>query len=151
MWRPHDTQVGLVLLLAFTGTAGAQPSGVSPPSSLMDVPVADMMIVAPAEYTKAEALAAGGSSPLQVALTIAGPFEGATQHVLQVNEGGEVPTSTRITVVRDGLLDDAVRGERWVILLDRAAMGSWHIREVRRAWRCHRGGHQAGFTTSLCP
>lgn len=151
MWSPQDTRLGLVLLLALTGMAAAQPAAFSPSPSLVDVPVANMMTVAPAEFEAASALAAGGGSPLEVALTIAGPFEGRAQHILQVNERGEAPTSTRVTVVRDGLLDDAVRGERWDILLDRAATGAWNIREVRRAWRCRRGGHQESFATPLCP
>jgi hypothetical protein len=151
MWSPHGTNLGLVLALSFTGTSVAQPVTSSPSSSLVDIPVADMTTVAPVEYKAASALAAGGGSPLEVALLVAGPFEGTAQHILQVNEGAERPTSTRITVARVGLLDDAVRGERWDILLDRGATGAWGIREVRRAWRCRRGGHRESFATALCP
>lgn len=151
MWSPHGTHLGLVLALSFTGTSVAQPVTSSPSSSLVGIPVADMTTVAPAEYKAATALAAGGGSPLEVALTITGPFEGVAKRIRQVNEGAETPTSTRITVVRDGLLDDAVRGERWDILLDGAATGAWSIRDVRRAWRCRRGGHRESFATALCP
>lgn len=151
MWSPHRANLSLVLALSFTGTSVAQPVTSNLPSSLVYIPVADMTTVAPAEYKAASALAAGGGSPLEVALLVAGPFEGTAQHILQVNEGGEMPTSTRIRVVRDGLLDDAVRGERWDILLDRVATGAWSIREVRRAWRCRRGGHQESFATTPCP
>ena len=151
MWSPHGTILGLVLALSLIGASVAQPVTSSPPSSLVDIPVPDMTTVAPAEYKAASALAAGGGSPLEVALLVAGSFEGTAQHILQVNEGGETPTSTRITVVRDGLLDDAVRGERWDILLHRVATGAWSIREVRRAWRCRRGEHRESFATTLCP
>ena len=80
-----------------------------------------------------------------------GEFAGSTQHIIQINEGSEAPSASRITVVRDGLLDDSVRGERWDIVLQRTGAGRWRIAEVKRAWRCWRGEPTDRFATSLCP
>ena len=66
-------------------------------------------------------------------LKIAGEFEGATQHIIQVNEGSETPSASRITVLRDGLLDDSVRGVRWDIALEKTTTGVWRIKAVQRS------------------
>jgi hypothetical protein len=54
-------------------------------------------------------------------------------------------------LLRDGLLDDSVRSERWEVVLQRTAAGAWSIREVERAWRCRRGGQTDRFVPTLCP
>lgn len=139
------------IVLAAGAMAACMPPPDGPPFSLAGLPVADMASVPAPAYAGASALAAAGGSPVDIALAIAGPFEGTAQHIIQMNEGGEAPVSTRITVLRDGLLDDSVRGERWDIVLDRARPDGWTIREVRRAWRCRRGGDPERFTAALCP
>jgi hypothetical protein len=115
------------------------------------VPVEQMTVVPPSGYPEASALAARGSTPIEVALKIVGPFEGSAQQLTQVNEGSEAPSTVRVTVIRDGLLDDSVRGERWDIVLRRTANGAWIIGEVRRAWRCWRGRQPDSFTAVRCP
>jgi hypothetical protein len=84
-------------------------------------------------------------------LKIVGKFEGSTQHIIQKNEGKEVPSVSRITVLRDGLMDDSVRGVRWEIALEKTADNVWQIMEVRRSWRCWRGEKTNMFTSKLCP
>ncbi len=130
---------------------GATTDAAEPCPALLAVPVVDMTRVDPGRYTAASALAAGGGTPVEIALRIAGAFEGSTQHVVQVNEGGEAPSTSRVTVVRDGLLDDAVRGERWDVDLERTTAGAWRIREVKRAWRCWRGARPDRFASERCP
>ncbi|NTV88036.1 MAG: hypothetical protein HGA21_15010 [Burkholderiaceae bacterium] len=71
--------------------------------------------------------------------------------IVQTNEGAESPSASRVTVIRDGLLDDAVRTERWDIALVRMATGSWKIRQVSKSWRCWRGAPTAGFAAQPCP
>jgi hypothetical protein len=122
-----------------------------PPPSLADVPVVDMELVDPVEYKAASDLAARGGAPIDIALKIVGEFEGSTQHIIQVNEGSESPSAARITVLRDGLMDDSVRSERWDIALQRTAESIWSIKEVRRSWRCWRGDKTNGFASTLCP
>lgn len=119
--------------------------------ALLDVPVVDAKVIAPAEYGKALDVAARGGAPLDIAMMVVGPFEGSTQHIMQVNEGSESPSASRITVLRDGLLDDSVRGERWDIALERTAAGAWRIKEVTRAWRCRRGAQTDRFVATRCP
>jgi len=138
------TLLGIALL---TGNA----HGASSQSALIELPVADMTIVAPGRYSVASVLAANGGSPMEIALQAAGRFDGATQVVVQSNNVPDAPSRSQVTVVRDGLVDDAVRGERWDIELERSAAGTWHIRSVKRAWLCRRGAHLDRFATVPCP
>lgn len=122
-----------------------------PHRPLMDLPVIDMQLVTRADYAEASALAAGGGSPLDIALKIAGTPEATTQHILQVNDRGEAPSRSLVTVLRDGFLDDSIRGERWDIALERTPAAAWKIAEVKRAWRCRRGESLDRFTAVPCP
>ena len=119
--------------------------------SLADVPVVDAVVVAPAGYGGASSLAKRGRDVLDVALAVAGRFEGSVQHIIQVNTGSEAPTASRVTVIRDGLLDDSLRGERWDMKFHRTATGQWRISEVMRAWRCRRGPDTDRFSATRCP
>ena len=121
------------------------------PASALDAPVASETLIAPAKYQGAAASAAAGATALDIALQIAGEFEGAAQQVTQLNEGSEAPSATRVTVVRDGLLDDSIRARRWEILLERADGGAWTIREVKEAWLCWRGESRDRFAAEPCP
>jgi hypothetical protein len=122
-----------------------------PHRPLMELPVIDMKPVDPADYAEAAALAASGGSPLDIALKIAGNSEAATQHIVQVNDRGEAPSRSRVTVLRDGLLDDSIRGERWDIALEKTPTAAWKIGEVKRAWRCRRGESLDRFAAVSCP
>ena len=102
------------------------------------------------EFRTASAFAARGSAQLEIVLKIMGELEGSTQHISQLNEGSEVPSASRVTVARDGLMDDSVRGERWDITLERTTASLWRIRELRRAWHCWRGEQLDRFATVSC-
>jgi hypothetical protein len=123
----------------------------SEPAALIDLPVAGSVLVAPSQYRDASSRAARKGSPVDIALAVAGPFEGKQQLIVQTNAGAESPAASRVTVIRDGLLDDAVRTERWDIDLEHTAAGAWQIRQVGKSWRCWRGASNAGFTTQACP
>lgn len=129
----------------------AAPVAAQPRPALADVPVASAQTVAPASLRTAAALAARGASPVEVALKAAGPFEGVTQQIVQVNEGVEGPSASRVTIVRDGLLDDSLRGVRWDMRLERTQAGGWRIAEAQRAWRCRRGAETERFIAGPCP
>jgi hypothetical protein len=133
-----------------TGLLVPTLAAADPRPTLVDVPVADMKVLAPTEYRKASSLAARGAAPVDIALRVVGPFDGSTQHIIQTNEGVEAPSASRVTVLRDGLLDDSVRGDRWEVSLTRTAAGVWKIAEVKRAWRCRRGGAVDQFAATLC-
>jgi hypothetical protein len=122
-----------------------------PHRPLMELPVIDMKPVDPADYAEASTLAASGASPIDIALKIAGKLEAATQHIVQMNDRGEAPSRSRVTVLRDGLLDDSIRGERWDIALEKTPAAAWKIGEVKRAWRCRRGEFLDRFTAASCP
>ena len=126
-------------------------AGAAPPASLADLAVASMKVASPVEYREASSFAARGNAPIDIALKVAGKFEGSMQHIIQVNEGGEAPSASRVTIIRDGLLDDSVRGERWDIALERRSPGIWEIKEVKRAWRCWRGEEPERFAAVRCP
>jgi len=62
-------------------------------------------------------------------------------------EGGALAT---VTATFDGLLDDSVRAERYVLELERADDGTWHLVSAALGRRCQAGrGHQA-FTPAPC-
>lgn len=145
MERPIGWMTCWVALLAPWAAAAETPA------SLAELPVAQMELVDASAYRAAADLAARGRGPLEVALKVAGEFEGSTQHIFQVSEGAESPTVARVTVIRDGLLDDSVRGERWDISLTRTLAGAWAIKEVNRAWRCRRGAQVDRFVAAPCP
>lgn len=122
-----------------------------PHRPLMELPVIDMKLVDPADYAGASALASSGASPVDIALRIVGESEAATQHIVQMNDRGEAPSRSRVTVLRDGLPDDSIRGERWDIALEKTPAAAWKIGEVKRAWRCRRGESLNRFTAVSCP
>ena len=127
--------------------AGAQDRGMS----LVQIPVADTQLVAPSEYGKASVSAMRGAAVIDLVREISGEFAGRVQHLVQVNDKAESPSKSTVTVIRDGLLDDSIRGERWDIVLERTSAVAWEIREVRRAWRCGRAGLPDRFDTVRCP
>ena len=137
--------VALALLLAAAAAGDAEPA------ALIDLPVADRELIAAAQWRDAEVRAARMGSPVEIALAVAGAFEGRQQLIVQVNEGAEASSAARVTVIRDGLLDDAVRSQRWDIEFTRTAAGAWQVRQVRKAWRCWRGSVSAGFGAQPCP
>lgn len=151
MRSPHSLILGAAFSFTVSAMVIAQPATSDRHPSLLDVPVADTQVVAPAAYGSTSSLATGGGSPVEIALAIAGAFEGTTQHIVQINVGGEMPSSTKIVVLRDGLLDDSVRGERWDIVLNRTSARLWNIHEVKRSWRCRRGELTDRFSAKLCP
>lgn len=121
------------------------------PSVSAEVPVTGARSHAPGEYPDAMALAARGADPLAIALGVAGPFQGTRQEIVQVNEGGELPSKSIVTLVRDGLLDDSLRGERWKVTLGRSQSGTWAITQVQRSVRCRRGGDPDRYVAGPCP
>lgn len=138
-------------LMALSLALMASAVSASELASLIDLPVAGTALVPASQYRDALSRAARTGSPVEIAIGVAGPFEGARQLIVQTNEGAESPSASRVTVIRDGLLDDAVRTERWDIALVRTATGTWEIRQVSKSWRCWRGAPTAGFAAQPCP
>ena len=135
-------------VLSSSAKAGSDATSAA---ALVALPVVATQTVAPGDYAGVSDVARRGGAPIDVALAAAGAFEGSTQHAIQENRGAEAPAATRVTLLRDGFLDDAVRGDRWQITMERTANGGWRIVEVTRAWRCRRGAQQDRFGIARCP
>jgi hypothetical protein len=81
-----------------------------------------------------------------------GPDRGAaastTTVVARASAEGAGPTT--VTVTLDGLLDDSVRSERFVLVFEQQQDGEWRLTSAESSRRCHPGrGHQA-FTPAPC-
>ena len=64
---------------------------------------------------------------------------------------GERPSEVSIAVLRDGFLDDAVRGDAHRIALRLQDDGSWRPVAAERFNRCRRGAAADAFTAAPCP
>jgi ABC-type amino acid transport substrate-binding protein len=140
--RSSCATVATVLALATMSAAALAADVVS----LIRLPVAGAATVAASH----DQTAARSGSAVDVALSVVGAFEGSRQVIVQANEGVESPSASRVTVIRDGLLDDAVKTERWDIALARTTAGTWEITQITRAWRCRRGPETPGFAAHPC-
>ena len=126
--------------------AAAEPSG-----RLLDRPGVGAVRVAPARDAVAAEMAVRGAEPIQVALAAAGRFEGTIQQAVQTDDRSARPSASHVTIVRDGWLDNAIRAERWDIVLTRSTNGSCQITEVCRAWLCRPGATLHDLAGSRCP
>lgn len=144
--------VGVVAGFLVAAAWPAPPAAAAESSrDLLRIPVAGTAPVAVEAYGEASTVARRGGTPLEIALAVAGPFEGRAQILHQANERAEAPAACRVTVLRDGLLDDSIRGERWDLALRKASDGTWRIDAVRRSWMCRRGQPKERFVATKCP
>ena len=125
----------------------------SPPrdqAALLVVPVRASVSQDVGAQGDARALAEEGGDPLSIALAVVGPFEGRTQEIRVDLDRTESPTRASVTIVRDGLLDDALRSERWDIMIERTAAFRWGLHGIARSWRCRRDAQHDDFDTLAC-
>ncbi|MFZ1948200.1 MAG: hypothetical protein WAW06_11690 [bacterium] len=101
-----------------------------------------------------QAVAAGAawpSSPLRITVELFGADIDTRSVTLKEEKNrGEGADTTVVTMVRDGFLDDSVRGEWHQITYRRLPDRTWRIHEIRLAYRCWRGHHTETFSSSLC-
>jgi hypothetical protein len=101
-----------------------------------------------------EAVAADKSwpnSPLLLTLHLLGYDQGSQSVIFEeVKSGGERPEVTTISYIRDGFLDDSVRGDWYEVVLRLQPDGSWRISEARVAYRCWRGESKKAFRKEPC-
>ena len=62
----------------------------------------------------------------------------------------ESPQTIIISLMRDGFLDDSIRGDLQRIELAKNKKGEWNIRSLKKAHRCWRSEEKV-FTTKPCP
>jgi len=102
-------------------------------------------------------------NPIQLSLQFLGDFKGHTQAISHVYDSIKNPTQAEILVIRDGLLNDAVRGERYRLRLEKITRSVtrpdgedpleqtfWQLNSAEHTWRCwaHRGHTE--FTAEPC-
>jgi hypothetical protein len=65
----------------------------------------------------------------------------------------ESPQAITISLIRDGFLDDSVRGDLQRIHLGRDKGGAWSILSIKKAYRCWRSevSEKPTYTTKPCP
>jgi hypothetical protein len=62
---------------------------------------------------------------------------------------GEVPSPRAVIVTLDGLFDDSVRAERWILLFE-LANGSYHLTSGIQTFACNPGRGHSDFTAEQC-
>ena len=55
-----------------------------------------------------------------------------------------------MTVTLDGLFDDSVRAQRFVLVFQPAKDGSWRLESAVATQRCHAGRGHEDFSAELC-
>jgi hypothetical protein len=142
--------IGFILI---AGCAGSLPSV----KDRLDVKVESWQSVdvAPLNARIEAAVATGAGwprSPLRVTVELLGA-DIDTRSVWLTAQGnrGEVPDTTVVIAVRDGFLDDSLRGDWHRIAYHRLGDGTWRVHEMGRAYRCWRGHHLNAFSAQLCP
>jgi hypothetical protein len=154
----------LLCLLASCGSERAEEpaeapaqdhAGAATPGEDGDVPIDSFVLVDVTERNAriAEAVADGEtwpSDPIDLALWYL-EFGGAPEmRISKTDAPGEAASTTTVTVIRDRLLDDSVRGIWDQLVLTRQPDGTWRIEEARRAYRCWRGFQLDAFGDLPC-
>ena len=90
-------------------------------------------------------------SPLLVAVVFTGAAEAeAGSTFASVRRPGEGGGTAVATVTLDGLLDDSVRAERYLLRLARHEDGTWRVKAATRSQQCAAGRGHASFSPEPC-
>jgi hypothetical protein len=102
-----------------------------------------------------DAVAAGEpwpGSPLLTTIELLG--DDADTRILSIEETknlAEGADTTVVVLMREGFLDDSVRGDWHRIVYRRRPDQTWRVQSVQRAFRCYRGHHLESFSRRRCP
>jgi hypothetical protein len=128
------------LLLLSGCTTGLRQSE----QKLTDIPVKSSEIVAASPYNnKIEQAIRNGEkwplSPLKLVITLLNA-EAETREItiLKTADVGENAKHVVVTIIRDGFLDDSVRGDLHRFILERKDDETWRVSDVRKSRRCWR-------------
>jgi len=92
------------------------------------------------------------SSPLQSTLQLFGDDTDAQAVVLEeIKNRVEGADSATVVMIRDGFLDDSVRGDWHEVVFVRQPDGTWRVAEARVAYRCRRGENTSVYQGDFCP
>lgn len=97
-----------------------------------------------------------GQLPVEVAVQFlkkrlegeAGQVDYQTLTLVQRSAQQEISDQVNITVMKDGLLDDSVQGNRWQLQLHLNSKGRWQINTVKEDFSCRRG--RKGWAKTPC-
>jgi hypothetical protein len=92
------------------------------------------------------------SSPLQSTLQLFGDDTDAQAVVVEeMKNRVEGADSATVEMIRDGFLDDSVRGDWHEVVFERQTDGTWRVAEARVAFRCRRGENTSVYQGEFCP
>ncbi len=142
--------IGLLIL-----TVGiAEPSKRTSPFDVV-VESSEPVDVAPLNERVSAALLTAGTwprSPLRMTLELFGDdVETRSVRIQEEKNRGEGADTTTVTLIRDGFMNDSVRGSWERIVYRRMSDGSWRVIEARRATRCWRGDRLDTYGATPCP
>lgn len=148
-----------VVALAFGVLVAAQPAGAAPTAADLCTPRVLSSREIAVDFFNARAvsaLAAGedwARDPLRTALACLqqhGDGECSTTAMLMDKPPGEGCHRVRITIVRDGFLDDSIRGDWTQFDLVRSGE-TWTVARALRAQRCWRSADPEAYVADPCP
>ena len=143
----------LLLLLLLVSACARTPHSADP----LDVPVEswDIVDVAPLNALVDEAAGAGSDWPRSAVSVTLGVLGGDADARFLALSGagnkGEQADTVVVHLARDGFLDDSLRGDWHRAVLYRVDDGTWRLHELRRAFRCRRGGSTDRYSAGWCP
>ena len=142
----------MIGLLLVAGCAASRPEVSNP----LDVVVEswEQMDAAPLNARIDEAVKAGASwpeSPFEITVELFGSDVDTRSVVLREEKNrAEAADTTVVVAVRDGFLDDSIRGYwEWVMYV-RLPDRTWRVHEARRAYRCWRRHHTGTYSSHWC-
>ncbi len=88
--------------------------------------------------------------PVMVSLRFTGTFEGLTQSIERKNRSAEYPETTTVIITNEGLLDDSVMGEKYLLELKRTEHGAWLVNFAGKVIKCRQGRGHHDYSKKPC-
>lgn len=141
---------GMLLVSAGCAHEGSRPEfAQTPPESWAELDLANINSRMDMAVLSGEAWP---SSPLQSTLQLFGDDSDAQAVVVEeMKNHVEGADSATVVMIRDGFLDDSVRGDWHEVFFKRQKDGTWRVTEARVAFRCRRGENTSKYQGDLCP
>ncbi|MBM3319929.1 MAG: hypothetical protein FJY73_04560 [Candidatus Eisenbacteria bacterium] len=145
--------IGLVVGASLTGCASSRPGATGSPEAIIES--WETVDVGPMNERIDAAVSEGAEwpkSPLSATVQLlGGDVDTRILSLFEEKNRGEGADTTVVVIVRDGFLDDSVRGDWHRIVYARGADGMWRVAKTSRAFRCWRGHHLETFSSQWCP
>ena len=144
--------VALGIALFSSCTKPSQPDDSA--SALLKIPVHAKQPQPYAEFNSQIAVALHGETWPKEAMLVALRFASWGTNrmgVLSWQGTGERPSHYHIVAINDNLLDDAVRGRRLALDIERQPDDSWRVVDAQLSWRCWRKASNDSFGVDDCP